>query len=377
MIAIIAVILAAGIFTAGLIRGWFGTRDTVTVYGADGSTETVSVIADQIVGNTEIERKKVAYSPENGSNLRNGDLLETQKNSSLQISYGKNKISIGENCKVKIQISQKGVLCLDLQQGEIFADIRDGLQLQINEQNLLVEDGVFYANIPQNSAVIYVFENDLTIGKERISAGNSAILLKSQAEISSFVLGELNTFALEKISSIDPDRTLCFSAKDVTALKSARDSQNQEALQAKFLKDSDLTGESVCVITIRCDAILNQSEKLTAGKERFVPADGCILAESKLSFADGETAFDVLQRACEIAEIQLEYSWTPFYNSYYIEGINQLYEFDCGEQSGWTYRVNGWSPNYGCSSYELKDGDVIEWLYTCQNYGADISEEYK
>ena len=43
----------------------------------------------------------------------------------------------------------------------------------------------------------------------------------------------------------------------------------------------------------------------------------------------------------------------------YIEGINNLYEFDCGEQSGWMYSVNGWFPNYGCSRYQLKDGDVV------------------
>ena len=62
---------------------------------------------------------------------------------------------------------------------------------------------------------------------------------------------------------------------------------------------------------------------------------------------------------------QLEYSYTPMYGSYYVEGINHLYEFDCGSQSGWMYKVNGWFPNYGCSSYKLKDGDAIVWSYTC------------
>ncbi len=39
------------------------------------------------------------------------------------------------------------------------------------------------------------------------------------------------------------------------------------------------------------------------------------------------------------------------YNSYYVEGIGNLYEFDCGKESGWMYKVNGRFPNYGCSSY--------------------------
>ncbi|MEG1069452.1 MAG: DUF4430 domain-containing protein, partial [Ruthenibacterium sp.] len=91
-----------------------------------------------------------------------------------------------------------------------------------------------------------------------------------------------------------------------------------------------------------------------------------------MPFEDGETAFDVLKRACEIAGIQLEFSWTPALGSNYIEGINQLYEFDCGSESGWMYKVNGWFPNYGSSGYALKNNDAIVWSYSCKGLGADI-----
>ena len=67
----------------------------------------------------------------------------------------------------------------------------------------------------------------------------------------------------------------------------------------------------------------------------------------------------------------MEASWTPIYNSAYIEGIHNLYEFDCGNLSGWMYRVNGWYPNYGCSRYQLENGDVVEWRFTC-DLGKDI-----
>ena len=36
------------------------------------------------------------------------------------------------------------------------------------------------------------------------------------------------------------------------------------------------------------------------------------------------------------------------------------------------YKVNGWFPNYGCSSYKLKDGDSIVWAFTCNGLGADL-----
>ena len=111
---------------------------------------------------------------------------------------------------------------------------------------------------------------------------------------------------------------------------------------------------------------------LTAGKETYVPANGCILSTSTVEFEKGETVYDVLSRVCSYAGIQMEASWTPLYNSYYVEGINNLYEFDCGNQSGWMYKVNGWFPNYGCSSYYLEDGDTIVWTYTCNGLGADV-----
>ena len=59
------------------------------------------------------------------------------------------------------------------------------------------------------------------------------------------------------------------------------------------------------------------------------------------------------------------------YGSVYVQGINHLYEFSCGELSGWMYKVNGVFPNYGCSKYVLKNGDKIEWVYTC-DLGRDV-----
>jgi uncharacterized membrane-anchored protein len=127
-----------------------------------------------------------------------------------------------------------------------------------------------------------------------------------------------------------------------------------------------------CTITIYCDTILNNMGNLTAGKDRYVPSNGVILGTSTVEFKEGDTVFDVLSRACSYTGIPLEYSYTPIYESYYIEGMNHIYEFDCGAESGWMYKVNGWFPNYGCSSYYVEDGDSIVWCYTCNGLGADV-----
>lgn len=131
---------------------------------------------------------------------------------------------------------------------------------------------------------------------------------------------------------------------------------------------------NLCTITIVCDTILDNLDNLEEGKAPYVPKDAVILPMTTVSFAEGDTVFQVLQKVCTAADIQIEYSWTPLYNSYYIEGINHLYEFDCGFESGWMYKVNEWFPNYGCSAYELKGGEDIVWCYTCNGLGEDVGE---
>ena len=126
-----------------------------------------------------------------------------------------------------------------------------------------------------------------------------------------------------------------------------------------------------CTFSIECATILNNLGDLDSDKLELIPLDGIILAPTTVTFYEGESVFDVIQRVCKEYNIHLEFSWTPVYNSAYIEGIHNLYEFDCGAISGWMYRVDGWYPNYGCSRYQLADGEVVEWRYTC-DLGHDV-----
>ena len=103
-----------------------------------------------------------------------------------------------------------------------------------------------------------------------------------------------------------------------------------------------------CTVRIECSTVLAHMDDLKAGKADIVPSDGVLLPG-----------------------IHMESTWTPAYNSAYIEGIGNLYEFDCGELSGWMYSVNGVWPDYGCSGYTLHDGDTVVWSYTC-DLGRDV-----
>ena len=138
-------------------------------------------------------------------------------------------------------------------------------------------------------------------------------------------------------------------------------------------EDAEITDvEHKCTISISCANILDNMSWLDPEKHELVPEDGWILKPIEVTFYEGESVFNVLQRTCKQQGIHMEFVNTPIYNSAYIEGIHNLYEFDCGQLSGWIYKVNGWSPNYGCSRYALADGDVIEWVYSC-NLGIDAN----
>lgn len=139
----------------------------------------------------------------------------------------------------------------------------------------------------------------------------------------------------------------------------------------------DTSTSLTCTLSVECSTILNNMGDLTEGKEDLVPADGVIYGPYTVTFYQGESVYDVLLREMQSNRIHMEAEFTPMYNSAYVQGINNLYEKDCGSLSGWMYCVNGWFPNYGCSRYQLQDGDVVEWRYTCdlgRDLGRDMSE---
>ena len=121
-----------------------------------------------------------------------------------------------------------------------------------------------------------------------------------------------------------------------------------------------------CAITVECLTILDHIDDLDPDKLEVLPEDGVIIARTEVGFNDGESVYDILRRVTAEKGVQMEASYTPVYQSAYVEGINNLYEFDCGALSGWTYSVNGVYPHYGCSGYYPEDGDEIIWHYTCE-----------
>ena len=130
-------------------------------------------------------------------------------------------------------------------------------------------------------------------------------------------------------------------------------------------------GSFTVTLSVRADTILNNMHLLREEKHHLVPADGVIFPATVVRVYEGESVFNVLQREMRRAGIHMAFRNTPIYNSAYVMGINNLYEFDVGNLSGWMYKVNGWFPNFGASRYILSPGDIVEWVYSC-DLGRDV-----
>ena len=165
----------------------------------------------------------------------------------------------------------------------------------------------------------------------------------------------------------------------ITTAESTKITAESSAPQASVATKAETTSaesappkkyDYTCLFEIECRTILSNMDKLSKDKKECVPDDG-VLFSAETGFDKGESVYDILKRVCDENGIQLETSYSPAFATRYIEGIGNLYEFDCGTASGWMYTVNGEYMNYGCSSCIVSDGDKIAIRYTC-NMGNDL-----
>ena len=413
MVALIVLIVVCGIMLVGHIQGWFG--------GNSGGSELVS---EEITGVVNIERDGVGYSLEKDVAMQPGDIVETKNGSEAVFALsGKNDLSVNEKTELEIPACEEGTLQLKLKEGEFFADVPSGPEsftIDFGKNSAVITGTVFSVSRHSKSCTLSVYEGKVKVTAEdgsdyEIKAGKQILITpgfngKLNIETSKIKATALSDYMIGKLLASKTDG-LCFSQDELSKVTADREKEKREAAKALEKEaieiasaeeqsaasteegggngnsgsnnssnsgnsgssdSSSSSGDSgsssdimTCTISIRCTSILKNMDKLTEGKERYVPSNGIILATSSVEFKKGETAYDVTKRACAATGIQIEAAYTPLYGSYYVEGINHLYEFDCGQMSGWLYKVNGWAPNYGCSEYTLKNGDSIVWDYTC------------
>lgn len=419
MVLIIIMIAVSGVMVVKSLKG-----PTITTNSNVQNGEEVPLVISNKSGIVTVERNGIAYEVEENTLIKNEDVLVTKVNS--EVSLGENGMAIAVlGANTQLRVIDIDALELELIEGELFVDHRNTekpLKIVTEGITFVPEGTAFSVTAYKSAYTAYVYSGKVTANgdklKEEISA-EAGLTIHAVADKEGNITAQENPFSARGLSEwqihtlleCGLDESFALTAEDLDKVIADRDAEKAAAQQALLATrqqmmqelenqekeysenyqnylDSLANSENIinseiggmtasasgksCTIEIRCDTILNNMGNLTAGKEGYVPSNGTILATVQVGFEEGETVFEVLNRVCDSTGIQIEYSWTPMYNSYYIEGINHLYEFDCGAESGWMYKVNGWFPNYGCSSYVLDDGDVIVWCYTCKGLGADV-----
>ena len=111
----------------------------------------------------------------------------------------------------------------------------------------------------------------------------------------------------------------------------------------EFYQAAESEKDSVGTVTlsISCESLVGKSE------ESHIPSDGVILESVELEIEEGDTVFDILMLAAAKYKISVEKTGAS--GAEYIEGIANVYEFDHGDLSGWTFYVNGEKPSQSFS----------------------------
>ena len=146
----------------------------------------------------------------------------------------------------------------------------------------------------------------------------------------------------------------------------------KEAMKSGKVELENRPDENICYISITCKTAIESGE-LSDSMLSVLPEDGIVLKDFEVSYEDGATVFDVFASVAKENKIHMEYTGTS--KIPYIEGIANLYEFDCGPLSGWMYQVNGWFRSFNMGQYKIERGDKIEVIYTC-DLGEDVGDTY-
>ena len=82
-----------------------------------------------------------------------------------------------------------------------------------------------------------------------------------------------------------------------------------------------------------------------------------IFGSEEVMLNKNASAYDALRALAKSS------GWTVSGSGSYVKGIGGEMEKSAGALSGWSYSVNGDTPNKSAGSYKLKDGDSVDWTF--------------
>lgn len=135
------------------------------------------------------------------------------------------------------------------------------------------------------------------------------------------------------------------------------------------------TGTMRITVSAECSSALDNMDKIdpAVNPSEVVPEDGRVISVCEVMLPEGASAFDALTAAARQQQVRVDYTGGVY--GAYVRGIGYIYEFGFGDLSGWLYKVNGGYPDVSASAYSLKEGDIVEFVYTC-DLGGDVGNYF-
>lgn len=137
----------------------------------------------------------------------------------------------------------------------------------------------------------------------------------------------------------------------------------------------EVTGGMEVTFSADCKSVLGRMDTIdpSVNQPSVIPPDGVVIGECTLSLPEGSSAFDALITAARQQQVRVDYTGSSW--GTYVRSIGYISEFGFGELSGWMYRVNGEFPQVYAGEFTLHEGDVVEFVYTC-DLGGDVGDSY-
>ena len=344
------------------------------LFSSDG--EDSGIVTENVVGDVSIRRSGNNYTLKNGVALYPGDEIIMGRSAECEIvAERRARITLDRDSRVAIREFTDKSMSVEVLEGAVFFDL-----IQSAADNVVAVRTAYAELCPETGAIFSVepYTGTQTInlyeGRARFSfkdqkktlvAGDHVSMVQTDDEntqsTAGILVSELRQFLIEELIARNG---LCFETDQLQKVIADRRADTQAYVSAQTQE------RMTCTVEIRCDTALARPEEGIV-----LPRDGVLLPATPVKFTQGESAYDVLRRVSKAAGISVDYRYYPLVAGYYVTEIGGLSSHDYGPGSGWLFKVNGWFPNYGASRYEIEDGDVIVWLYTCEGGGTDLGRE--
>lgn len=217
-------------------------------------------------------------------------------------------------------------------------------------------------------------ENNINISQQSQSQTENKNRITAQDDTK----GESETSSIdEKQSSASSDKSNTKNDKSNSSNTNAskKPNNNNNGTQNNTQANSEVTEETqkpeqeyiYCTVEIDCSEIVKNKDNFNKEQQvlydRYVDGKRTILSPVTVKVKNKSSAYKATELACKQNGIKMTKKNSGF--GIYIVGFDGINEKMFGKTSGWHYYVNGKSPSFSCSAYELKDGDKVSFIYTC------------